>query len=210
MMASGYLLCKSCSSELIAIENLCFYNRHDDVLLTKKYEVDCDIESKIIRSEPENGVGRDGSRRCKIFCNACNASVGHELPFGPRSESIIAFGPEKISLLGIVLSKQSKWRNSSKDEHFRDISKRHRANFYGQTKRVKKSLHPAELGKEVFQPQVHSSKVGGAVTDKSGAREAIPRLDQKGCALKRVFDKFLLPANASMSLTSKDATNFLA
>ena len=123
--------CKNCGVHLLDLEEICFYAKSlKSVDLMIKYEKSVRLENNF-RLAPDKKP-----HYFRILCIECDASLGKKHPHGPNVSNIIAFGNDKVILLGKKLgtSKKDSWYNVYKELPFSEVAVRNSDEFSGNKK----------------------------------------------------------------------------
>ena len=114
--------CKKCDTEVLPIENLCFFYTGDkSVNLTVKHEHSLIVEEKNL------------AQNDKISCpnSGCHSKLGSYLPLGPLGSKTWNFGSQPVTLAGESLKRKERWHDVYKQPIFDSVSLRNLDNFFG-------------------------------------------------------------------------------
>ena len=119
--------CKKCDNALLPPEDICFYAKS-----TKSVDLMIRHEKAAILEETFK-LAPDRPNYFKIICTVCDSPVGKKHPNGPNSSSILAFGNDKIVLLGrkLTSSKKDAWYNVYLEPPFDALLVRDSTTFFG-------------------------------------------------------------------------------
>ena len=142
--------CASCSSEIAAVTEIFFLVKSQkEIHLALRPELRDIVKS---RSLKPTQIGKD----TKLVCKNCDHEVGKLFPIGPGGVPGVAFGNEKVKLLGRQLSKKEKWRQVLDTSPFDVIEKRDLNEFFGKSKEDKLCQDDSKVALEETEPNNES------------------------------------------------------
>jgi hypothetical protein len=129
--------CPGCERQLATLREIMFFCKAEkDIFFTMKPECSQTVQDRSLQ------VCERVGKKIKVNCKHCQFELGGQVPFGPNGTNLIAFGTEKVKVLGHSLTKKNKWWAEKDKEKFSSV-----------TKRGPKDFFKGELGEEEDVPQ---------------------------------------------------------